>query len=242
MTTISALSPELLAKYNNNLDSILYGEFENLDAELFKQLFAGMKELVGRYFRTKDREILFIETVFNYKLNFDNTKNNLDSFIESFEKILLCNDCNYYINCLYNADKIQLNIFQNKYLTYEILSKLFTDIDFKKIKAFNYSKIKSNIDLLGQIVPMSTESGHIKMEKLANYCFKFNYADMSKSEFIPLTRERLDTFETNYAAKYAPAQIIPMPAHITVDVITEYLINHELSNDEKQNIITVLLA
>jgi hypothetical protein len=246
MTTITALTPELLAQYNNKLDDILYGEFEHLDENMFKHLYSGLSTIAGIKFNTKEREILFIETVFNYKLNFDK-KNILtrdNSFVRCYDEIIIKNNCNYYLNSLKQIYSIKFNIFDNTFLTYEILVKFLLN-DLTCFKKFEYSRIKTNID----------KNKCYKMRSLANYCFAFNYNDWAESKFIQLTQDRLDEFETEFnksipkivtekviekiVEKIVTKEIIE---EITVEKIVEYLQKNKLSADMKQDIISNLLA
>jgi len=196
MATITALTPELLTKYKT-LDNILYAEFENLDAELFKQLFIMLDEY--RRIGNNEREIKFIETVFKNNLNINDKIKNYNTRL--------------------------FDIFDNSYLTYDISKLLLLNIN--KYYKYNYYAI----------LIIKDKITNNKIEKLINYCFRFDYININdNSEFIPLTQERLATFEANYAAKYENI------SQINIDNIVEYLKNNKPSNEDKQKIIAVLLA
>jgi len=242
MTTITALTPKLLAQYNNKLDDILYGEFEHLDENMFKQLYSGLSTIAGINFHTKEREILFIETVFNYKLNFDekNILTKESSFVRCYDEIIIKNNCNYYLNSLKQIYSIKFNIFDNTFLTYEILVKFLLN-DLTCFKKFEYSRIKTNID----------KNKCYKMRSLANYCFAFNYDNWAESKFIQLTQARLEEFETEFnksISKIVTEKVIEkivtekVIEEITVEKIVEYLQKNKLSADMKQDIISNLLA
>jgi len=166
---------------------------DSIPDDLFCGLFTTIKIYDGRLFANKDDEIKVIKRIYKLKFTFENITNVVSTYIDlNKDEIAVENNCMFYD--MYLSTEVVstgfYSLFNNSRITYENLCGFYLNLSQN-----NITKITCYSDAAEEMKKLPNK----KMQKLSEYCFEFDFSNMDKSRFIPLTNARLDEFERKYA-------------------------------------------